>query len=105
MEFSFMPNEPGSVWTVTGSPALVHRPGLCLPWQAVFMTDGRPEPAPIEKVTAAMDDFMATVLRHLRTGQGDPLEDLGLEKAKAELQHWQPDIPGAEPAGGSKHPR
>jgi len=31
------------------------------------MTDGKPEPAPVEKVTAAMDEFMATVLRHLRT--------------------------------------
>ena len=92
MEFSFVPNEPGSVWTVIGSPA---RPLACR-GKAVFMTDGKPEPAPIERVTAAMDDFMATVLRHLRTGQGDPLEDLGLEKAKAELQHWQPDIPGAE---------
>lgn len=59
------------------------------------MTDGKPEPAPIEKVTAAMDEFMATILRHLRTGQSNPLEELGLEKAKEELQHWRPDIPGA----------
>ncbi len=66
-----------------------------LPWQAVSMTDGKPEPAPIEKVTAAMDEFMATILRHLRTGQSNPLEELGLEKAKEELQHWRPDIPGA----------
>lgn len=61
------------------------------------MTDRKPEPAPVEKVTAAMDEFMATVLRHLRTGQGSPLEELGLDKAKEELQHWRPDVPGAEP--------
>jgi hypothetical protein len=67
-----------------------------IPWQAVAMTDGEPEPTPAERVTAAMDDFMATVLRHLRTGQGDPLEELGLDKAKEELQHWRPDVPGAE---------
>jgi hypothetical protein len=59
------------------------------------MTHDRPEPKPIERVTAAMDEFMATVLRHLRTGQGDPLEELGLDKAKEELQNWRPDIPGA----------
>jgi hypothetical protein len=62
------------------------------------MTDGKPEPKPVNRVTAAMDDFMATVLRHLRTGQSDPLEELGLDKAKDELQHWRPDIPGAETA-------
>jgi hypothetical protein len=39
---------------------------------------------------------MATVLRHLRTGQGSPLEELGLEKAREELQYWRPDVPGAE---------
>jgi hypothetical protein len=61
------------------------------------MTDGKPEPTPVEKVTAAMDEFMATVLRHLRTGQGSPLEELGLEKAREELQYWRPDVPGAEP--------
>jgi hypothetical protein len=61
------------------------------------MTDGKPEPAPVEKVTAAMDEFMATVLRHTRTGQGSPLEELGLDKAKEELQYWRPDIPGAAP--------
>ncbi len=66
-----------------------------LPWQAVSMTDGKPEPTPVERVTAAMDEFMATVLRHLRTGQGSPLEELGLDKARDELQHWRPDIPGA----------
>jgi hypothetical protein len=59
------------------------------------MADDKAEPTAAEKVTAAMDDFMATVLRHLRTGQGDPLEELGLDKAKDELQHWQPDVPGA----------
>jgi len=26
----------------------------------------------------AVDDFVATLLRHLRTGEGDPLEQLGL---------------------------
>jgi hypothetical protein len=66
-----------------------------LPWQAVCMTDGKPDPTPVERVTAAMDEFMATVLRHLRTGQGSPLDELGLEKARDELQHWRPDVPGA----------
>jgi hypothetical protein len=60
------------------------------------MTDGKPEPKPAERVTAALDEFMATVLRHLRTGESDPLEDLGLDKARDELQHWRPDVPGAE---------
>jgi hypothetical protein len=46
------------------------------------MTDGKPEPTPAERVTAAMDEFMATVLRHLRTGQSSPLEELGLQKAR-----------------------
>jgi hypothetical protein len=66
-----------------------------LPWQAVSMTDSEPETTPVERLTGAMDEFMATVLRHLRTGQGSPLEELGLDKAKDELQHWRPDIPGA----------
>jgi hypothetical protein len=66
-------------------------------WQAICMTDGNPEPTPVEKVTAAMDEFMAAVLRHLRTGQGSPLEELGLEKAREELQYWRPDAQGAEP--------
>ncbi len=57
------------------------------------MTDEKPTAA--EKVTAAMDEFLATVLRHLRTGQGSPLEELGLDKAAEELQHWRPDIPGS----------
>jgi hypothetical protein len=65
------------------------------PWQAVSMTDGRQEPKPAERVTAALDEFMATVLRHLRTGESDPLEELGLDKAKDELRHWRPDVPGA----------
>lgn len=64
-------------------------------WQAVHMAHDNKEPTAAEKVTAAMDDFMATVLRHLRTGQGDPLEDLGLDKAREELQYWRPDVPGA----------
>jgi hypothetical protein len=59
------------------------------------MTDDNPKPHPAEKVLAAMDDFMATVLRHLRTGEGDPLEDLGLAKSSEELQNWRSDIPGA----------
>jgi hypothetical protein len=59
------------------------------------MTDDKPERSAAEKVTAALDEFMATVLRHLRTGQGSPLEELGLDKAREELQHWRPDIPGA----------
>jgi hypothetical protein len=59
------------------------------------MTDEQPEPTAIHRVTAAMDEFMATVLRHLRTGHGDPLEELGLQKAKDELKYWRPDIPGA----------
>jgi len=59
------------------------------------MTDDKPQHTTAEKVTAAMDDFIATVLRHLRTGQGSPLEELGLEKSREELEHWRPDIPGA----------
>jgi len=65
------------------------------PWQATVMTDDKPEPTVTERATAAVDEFMATVLRHLRTGQGSPLEELGLQKAADELQHWRPDIPGA----------
>lgn len=63
------------------------------------MTDGKPEPTPAERVTAALDEFMATVLRHLRTGQGSPLEELGLDKAREELQNWRPDVPGAGEPG------
>ena len=59
------------------------------------MADDNPELPPIMKVTAAMDEFMATVLRHLRMGQGNPLEELGLEKAADEIRHWRPDIPGS----------
>ena len=46
-------------------------------------------------VTAAMDEFMATVLCHLRTGQSNPLEELGLEKAADEIRHWRPDFAGS----------
>jgi hypothetical protein len=59
------------------------------------MTDDKPDPSAIERVTEAMDEFMATVLRNLRTGQGSPLEELGLRKASEELQNWRPDVPGA----------
>ena len=59
------------------------------------MTDGKPEPTITERATASLDEFIATVLRHVRTGQSDPLEDLGLEKAAEELQNWRPDVPGA----------
>jgi hypothetical protein len=59
------------------------------------MTDDKPEPAPKEGVRAELDELMAKVLRHLRTGQGSPLEELGLDKAADELQHWRPDIPGS----------
>lgn len=59
------------------------------------MTEEKPETTPAERVTAAMDEFMATVLRHLRTGEGSPPEDLGLDKAREELQYWRPDVPGA----------
>jgi hypothetical protein len=65
------------------------------------MTEDKPERTAAQKVTAAMDDFMATVLRHLRTGQGSPLEEMGLEKSKEELQYWRPDIPGAGAEPGS----
>lgn len=57
------------------------------------MTDDKPEPT--HKATAALDEFMATVLRHLRMGHGHPLEELGLAKAADELQNWRPDIPGS----------
>lgn len=70
-----------------------------LPWQATSMTDDKPEPMPVKRATAALDEFMATVLRHLRTGQGSPLEELGLEKAADELQYWRPDIPGSGAQG------
>jgi hypothetical protein len=59
------------------------------------MTADKPEPTAAQKVTAAMDEFIATVPRHLRTGQGDPLEELGLDKSREELQNWRPDVPGA----------
>ena len=59
------------------------------------MTYDKPEPTVIERATASLDEFMATVLRHIRTGQGSPLEELGLQKAAEELQNWRPDVPGA----------
>ena len=59
------------------------------------MTDDNPEPTVAKKVTAAMDEFIATVLRHLRTGEGNPLDELGLDKSREELQYWRPDVPGA----------
>lgn len=73
-----------------------------MPWQAIYMTDDKPEPTVSERVTAAMDEFIATVLRHLRTGQGNPIEELGLVKAKDELQYWRPDIPGAGAEPGQR---
>jgi hypothetical protein len=69
-----------------------------LPWQATSMTEDKPEPMPVKSNSGA-DEFMATVLRHLRTGQGSPLEELGLEKAADELQYWRPDIPGSGAQG------
>src|SRR5262249_38050693 len=37
------------------------------------MTEDKPEPAAaMQRVTAAMDEFMATVLRHLRPGRAVP---------------------------------
>ena len=71
------------------------------PWQATSMTDDTPEPTHKHKATAALDEFMATVLRHLRMGQGHPLEELGLAKSAEELQNWRSDIPGA---GGPEQP-
>ena len=65
------------------------------------MTDDMPEPAHKEKATAALDEFMATVLRHLRMGHGNPLEELGLAKSAEELQNWQSDVPGS---GGPEQP-
>ena len=59
------------------------------------MTADKPEPTAVERATASLDEFMATVLRHVRTGQGAPLEELGLQKAAEELQNWRPDVPGA----------
>jgi hypothetical protein len=65
------------------------------------MTDDTPEPIHKHKATAALDEFMATVLRHLRMGHGHPLEELGLAKSAEELQNWRPDVPGA---GGPEEP-
>ena len=63
------------------------------------MTEVKLEPTPVKRVTAAMDDFRETVLPHLRTGHGSPLEELGLEKAREELHYCRPDVPGA----GTEH--
>ena len=65
------------------------------------MTDDTPKPIHKHKATAALDEFMATVLRHLRMGHGHPLEELGLAKSADELQNWRPDVPGA---GGPEQP-
>jgi hypothetical protein len=59
------------------------------------MTADEPKHIPRIRPTAALDEFMATVLRHLRMGQGSPLEELGLEKSAEELRNWRPDIPGS----------
>lgn len=66
------------------------------------MTDDKPEPVHKHKATAALDEFMATVLHHLRMGQGNPLEELGLTKSADELQNWHSDIPGS--GGGPEQP-
>ena len=60
------------------------------------MTDDTPEPIHKHKTTAALDEFMATVLRHLRMGHGHPLEELGLTKSADELQNWRPDVPDSK---------
>jgi hypothetical protein len=52
-----------------------------LPWKVTSMTEDKPEHAPRHRATAVLDEFMATVLHHLRMGQGSPLEELGLEKS------------------------
>jgi hypothetical protein len=59
------------------------------------MTDDTPKPIHKHKATAALDEFMATVLRHLRMGHSNPLEELGLVQSADELQNWRPDIPGS----------
>jgi len=65
------------------------------------MTDDMPGATHKHRPTAALDEFMATVLRHLRMGEGNPLEELGLAKSADELQNWRPDIPGS---GGPEQP-
>jgi hypothetical protein len=59
------------------------------------MTEDEPEHTHRHKATAALDEFMATVLHHLRMGEGNPLEELGLDKSAEELKYWRPDIPGS----------
>jgi hypothetical protein len=61
------------------------------------MTADQPEPSIAHRATASLDEFIATVLRHVRTGESNPLEELGLQKAAEELQNWRPDVPGAGP--------
>ena len=68
-------------------------------WKATSMTEDKPVHAPRLRPTAALDEFMATVLHHLRMGHGNPLEELGLEKSAEELRHWRPDIPGSGAQG------
>jgi hypothetical protein len=60
------------------------------------MTDDMPEATHKHKATAALDEFMATVLRHLRMGEGNPLEELGLAKSADELKNWRPDVPDSK---------
>jgi len=60
------------------------------------MTDDKPEATHQHQATAALDEFMATVLHHLRMGKGNPLEELGLAKSAEELKNWRPDIPASE---------
>jgi hypothetical protein len=72
------------------------------------MTDDKPDSTTTEKIHAALDDFMATVLRHLRTGQhtekDDPLDQQGLVKSRDELQNWHSDVPGSG-GGGQEYIR
>ena len=65
------------------------------------MTADKPEPTVAQRATASLDEFIATVLRHVRTGESDPLEELGLPKAAEELQNWRPDVPGAGDVPGA----
>ena len=68
------------------------------------MTADKPEPTVAHRATASLDEFIATVLRHVRTGESDPLEELGLQQSAEELQNWRPDVPGAGnvPRAGSE---
>ena len=42
------------------------------------------------RMVAAVDEFVATVLRDARLGQGETLEEQGLMQLAAELEHWTP---------------